>query len=215
LPTSFKDGFTVDLVENVTHADMIRALDRLKENMRPGFVVFLYFGGYGMQVGGLNYALPVDAKIWRESDVRWRGLSLEHAPSDLREAGAIVRIAVVDASRRNPYERRFRSYSHGLSSLQINDNALVLMSTAPDRVIEEDSDTADSPFMATLVHELESSVQSVQQIFEDTRGAVAARTANKQVPMVSSSLREAVILLRPPIEAPISSAEEPGKRSRG
>jgi hypothetical protein len=55
LPTSFKDGFTVDLVEDVTHADMIRALDRLKENMRPGFVVFLYFGGYGMQVGGLNY----------------------------------------------------------------------------------------------------------------------------------------------------------------
>jgi uncharacterized caspase-like protein len=209
-----KDGFAVDLVENATRADMIRAIERLKERVRPHSIVFLYFGGYGVQSGDQDYMVPVDAKIWRERDVRQQGVSLERTLSDLRQGGAIIRIAVVDASRRNPFERRFRSYSHGLKLLQLSENALVLTSSGPDQVVE-DSDTAESPFMAALVHEMESSAHPIKQIFEDTRRAVAARTGNQQVPTVSSTLREAVNLGWPPIEAPISSVAEPENRRRG
>jgi len=30
----------------------------------------LFFGGYGVQAGRESYMIPVDAAIWKESDVR-------------------------------------------------------------------------------------------------------------------------------------------------
>jgi len=134
--------------------------------------------------------------------------------SDLKESGARIQIAVIDASRRNPYERRFRSYSHGLSLIQTTGDAIVLNSTAPDQVVD-DFDADDSPFMVALIHEMDSSPHPINQVFEDTRAAVAARTENRQLPTLSSTLREAVTLDSPPSETPISSATPAENRRRG
>jgi len=134
--------------------------------------------------------------------------------SDLKESGARIRIAAIDASRRNPYERRFRSYSHGLSLIQTTGDAIVLNSTAPDQVVD-DFDADDSPFMVALIHEMDSSPHPINQVFEDTRAAVAARTENRQLPTLSSTLREAVTLDSPPSETPISSATPAENRRRG
>src|SRR6266542_91723 len=35
----------------------------------PGTVVFVYVSGYGLQLEGENYIVPIDAKIARDSDV--------------------------------------------------------------------------------------------------------------------------------------------------
>src|SRR5438552_11210318 len=104
-------GFVVDVVRDATRARITEAVDRLKAAARPGSVVLVYFGGFGVQSEGQNYMIPVDAKIWQERDVRRDGVKIERALSDLSASGARVRIAIVDASRRNPYERRFRNYS--------------------------------------------------------------------------------------------------------
>jgi uncharacterized caspase-like protein len=141
-------------------------------------------------------------------------LSVERVLSDLKESGARIRIAAIDASRRNPYERRFRSYSHGLSLIQTTGDAIVLNSTAPDQVVD-DFDADDSPFMVALIHEMDSSPHPINQVFEDTRAAVAARTENRQLPTLSSTLREAVTLDSPPSETPISSATPAENRRRG
>ena len=134
--------------------------------------------------------------------------------SDLKESGARIRIAAIDASRRNPYERRFRSYSHGLSLIQTTGDAIVLNSTAPDQVVD-DFDADDSPFMVALIHEMDSFPHPINQVFEDTRAAVATRTENRQLPTLSSTLREAVTLDSPPSETPISSATPAENRRRG
>ena len=39
-------------------------------------------------------------------------------------------VSMIDASRRNPYERRFRSYSHGLAPINVPANALILSALA-------------------------------------------------------------------------------------
>ena len=67
-----KDGFDVDMVEDATRDDMVRAVNRLKSRIRPDTVVMLFFGGYGVQAGRESYMLPVDAAIWKENDVRRR-----------------------------------------------------------------------------------------------------------------------------------------------
>ena len=201
-----KDGFVVDVVENATHAEMTRAIDRLKLRVGPGSIVLLYFGGYGVQSGGQNYMIPVDAKIWEERDVRRDGVSADRLLSELKDSGARIRLAVIDASRRNPYERRFRSYSHGLASIQATANTLVLTSAAPDQVVD-DRDGPHSPMMTALLEEMNSSTRSIQGIFEDTRAAVAATTQNRQLPAVSSTLIDDVNLGPALSSTPVSTAD--------
>src|SRR6202008_2717033 len=119
-------GFLVIVVRDATRAGMMEAVDRLKAAARPGSVVLVYFGGFGVQLEGQNYMLPVDAKIWQERDVRRDGVNIERALSDLIASGGRIRIAIVDASRRNPYERRFRNYSHGLAPIDADANTIVI-----------------------------------------------------------------------------------------
>ena len=122
------NGFDVDVVEDASRDDMNRAIDRLKSRIKPDSVVMLFFGGYGVQVGSESYMIPVDAAIWRESDVRRQGFSVESVLDVMKQQGARAKLVVIDASRRNPYERRFRAFSHGLAPIAAPDNALILTS---------------------------------------------------------------------------------------
>ena len=132
-----RNGFDVDVVEDATKDDMARAIDRLKAKIRPDSVVMLFFGGYGVQVGRESYMIPVDAAIWKEADVRRDGVSIESVLDAMKEQGARAKLVVVDASRRNPYERRFRSFSHGLAPITAPENALILSSATPGKVADD------------------------------------------------------------------------------
>ena len=104
------DGFDVDVIEDASRDDMTRAVERLKGKITPDSVVMLFFGGYGVQAGRESYMIPVDATIWKEADVRRTGVSVEGVLEAMKEKGARAKLVVLDASRRNPYERRFRQY---------------------------------------------------------------------------------------------------------
>src|SRR3984893_5920109 len=110
-----RDGFDVDVGENLTGDGMRRALGPLYGKIKPGSVVLVFFSGFGVQSGRQSYMLPVDAQIWTEPDVRRDGFSLETILGDVNNRGAGVKIALIDASRRNPFERRFRPGSQGLA----------------------------------------------------------------------------------------------------
>jgi len=90
------------VVEDATKDDMNRAIDRLKSKLRPDSVVMLFFGATAVQVGRESYMIPVDAAIWKESDVRRDGLSIEAVLDVMKEQGACAKLVVIDASRRNP-----------------------------------------------------------------------------------------------------------------
>ena len=74
--------------------------------------------------------IPVDAQIWTEADVRRDGFSLETVLGEINNRGAGVKIALIDASRRNPFERRFRSFSAGLAPVIAPNGTLVMYSAA-------------------------------------------------------------------------------------
>src|SRR5712671_2515616 len=132
-----RDGFDVDVVEDASKDDMTRAIDRLKSKIRPDSVVMLFFGGYGVQVGRESYMIPIDATIWKEADVRREGLSVESVLGVMKTQGARAKLVVIDASRRNPFERRFRGFSHGLAPINAPDNALILSSATPGKIAED------------------------------------------------------------------------------
>src|SRR5712671_2347967 len=188
-----RNGFDVDVVEDAGKDDMSRAIDRLKSKIKRDSVVMLFFGGYGAQVGRESYMLPVDAVIWKESDIRRNGFSVESVLDVMKERGARTKLVVVDASRRNPYERRFRKYSHGLAPIGAPDNALILTSATPGRVAD-DSEGTHSVLMSELLNNLNAEGGGVEAVFNKTRVAISRASDGEQVPTVSSSLAEDVRL---------------------
>src|ERR1700742_1210939 len=147
------EGFDVDVVEDATHDDMNRAVARLKSKVRSDSVVMLFFGGYGIQVGRESFMIPVDAAIWKEADVRSEGVSVEAVLDAVKDFGACAKLVVLDASRRNPYERRFRTFSHGLAPITMPDNALILTSATPGTVAD-DSEGTHSVLVTELLNNL-------------------------------------------------------------
>jgi uncharacterized caspase-like protein len=181
-----KSGFDVDMVEDASKDDMVRAVNRLKSRINRDSVVMLFFGGYGVQAGRESYMLPVDAVIWKESDVRRNGVSIESVLEMMKEQGAKARLVVVDASRRNPYERRFRSYSHGLAPISAPDNALILSSASPGKVAD-DGKGENSVLISELLSNLDAK-GTAEAVFNKTRVAISRASEGDQVPTVSSSL---------------------------
>lgn len=185
-----RDGFDVDVVEDASKDDMSRAVERLKSRIRPDSVVMLFFGGYGVQAGRESYMIPVDAAIWKEADVRRDGVSIESVLDVMKERGARAKLVVIDASRRNPYERRFRAFSHGLAPISAPDNALILSSATPGQVAD-DSSAQNSVLMAELLNNLNAET-GVETSFNKTRVAISRTSEGVQIPSVSSSLMEEV-----------------------
>jgi uncharacterized caspase-like protein len=186
-----RDGFDVDVVEDATKDDMTRAIARLTSKIRPDSVVMLFFGGYGIQAGRESYMIPVDATIWKEADVRREGVSIESVLEAMKVHGACAKLVVLDASRRNPYERRFRTFSHGLAPINAPDNALILTSATPGKVAE-DSSGQHSVLVTELLNNLNAQTAAAEAVFNKTRVMISRASDGTQVPSVSSSLLEDV-----------------------
>jgi len=97
---------------------------------------------------------------------------------------------VLEASRRNPYERRFRSYSHGLAPINTANSALVISSNTPGKVTD-DTKGEHSLLVAELLKQLNAH-DSAEDVFNSTRVATFRASKSEQMPSVSSSLIEDV-----------------------
>ncbi|MHC1945087.1 caspase family protein [Bradyrhizobium sp. UFLA06-06] len=187
-----REGFDVDVVEDATKDDMFRAVERMKAKIRPDTVVMLFFGGYGVQVGRESYMIPVDATIWKEADVKRTGVSVESVLDAMKERGAKAKLVVLDASRRNPYERRFRAFSHGLAPISPPENTIVLSSATPGKVAD-DGKAPNSVLVSELLNNLNAQA-GAETAFNKTRVAISRASEGEQVPSVSSSLLEDIKL---------------------
>ncbi|GAB1717941.1 MAG: hypothetical protein NTAFB05_29830 [Nitrobacter sp.] len=183
------DGFDVETGENLTGEDMRLALKRLYSRIRPGSVVLIFFSGYGIQSGRQSYLIPVNAQIWTEADVRRDGFSLETILGEINNRGAGVKIALVDASRRNPFERRFRSFSAGLAPVIAPSGTLVMYSAALSSVVS-DASTGHSLFVNELLKEIRVPDLTAEETLNRTRVGVTRASRAEQVPWISSSLAE-------------------------
>jgi uncharacterized caspase-like protein len=184
-----RDGFTVDIGENLTGDGMRRAFDKLYGHIKPGSVALIFFSGFGIQSNRQSYMIPVDAQIWTEPDVRRDGFSLEMVLGEINNRGAGVKIALIDASRRNPFERRFRSFSAGLAPVIAPNGTLVMYSAALSSVTS-DSGSDHSMFVQELLKEIRVPDLMAEETLNRTRVGVTRASRSEQVPWISSSLAE-------------------------
>ena len=184
-----RDGFNVDIGENLTGEAMRRAFDKLYGKIKPGSVALVFFSGFGVQSNRQSYMIPVDAQIWTEQDVRHDGLSLETVLGEINSRGAGVKIALIDASRRNPYERRFRTFSAGLAPVIAPNGTLVMYSAALSSVVS-DNGGDHSLFVQELLKEIRVPDLMAEETLNRTRVGVTRASRGEQVPWISSSLAE-------------------------
>ncbi len=184
-----RDGFNVEVGENLTGEAMRRAFDKLYGKIKPGSVALIFFSGFGVQSGRQSYMIPIDAQIWTEPDVRRDGFSLESVLGEINGRGAGVKIALIDASRRNPFERRFRSFSAGLAPIIAPNGTLVMYSAALSSVIS-DNGGDHSLFVQELLKEIRVPDLMAEETLNRTRVGVTRASRTEQVPWISSSLAE-------------------------
>lgn len=184
-----RSEFDVDLKENVGKEEMQRAIDTFTGKIRSGSAALFYFNGYGIQAGRQTYLVPVNAQLWTEADVRRDGISIDAVLTEMHRKGAKVKIVILDAARRNPFERRFRSSAAGLAAIDAPDGTLAISSAAPGKVINESTGT-NSLFVGELIKELRSPNLTAEEVFNRARIGVSRASNSEQVPWVASSLSD-------------------------
>src|SRR3982074_1416816 len=68
-----------------------------------GTVAMVYLAGYGMQLAGENYYIPVDSTIARDTDIPIEGLRISDYIRQLASLPLKASIVVLDAARQQPF----------------------------------------------------------------------------------------------------------------
>jgi formylglycine-generating enzyme required for sulfatase activity len=182
-----RTGFEVDLKENLGRNEMQRAIEALNGKIKNGSTVLFYFAGFGIQVARQTFLMPINAQAWTESEVRRDGFNLEEVVAQFHRKGARTKIVIIDAARRNPFERRFRAAPAGLAALETPENSIAVFSADLGKVIIENP-SGTSLFTSELLKELRVPNSAVGELFNHLRLGVARASNNEQIPWVSSSL---------------------------
>ena len=181
-----RHGFDVDTGENLSKEAMRAALERFYGKINSGSTALLFFSGFGIQSDRQSYMIPVNAQIWNESDVRRDGYSLDSVLAEMNSKGARVKIAILDASRRNPFERRFRAVAGGLAPVAVPKGTVVMYAAAPGAVVREGDRQV---FVNELIKEIRGPGK-IEEAFNRTLIGVSRESKGEQVPWFSSSLVE-------------------------
>ncbi|MGE0034849.1 MAG: tetratricopeptide repeat protein [Xanthobacteraceae bacterium] len=177
-------GFEVEVGENLTKEAMRAAIERFYGKIKPDSTALIFFSGYGIQSNRQTYIAPVNAQIWTEADVRRDGFNLDSILAEMNSKGARVKIAILDASRRNPFERRFRSVPAGLAPVIAPKNTAVMYAAAPSMVVRD----GDSPLFVDELLKAMRSPGKIEEVFNRTLSSVSQISRGEQAPWFSSSL---------------------------
>jgi tetratricopeptide (TPR) repeat protein len=179
--------------------DKIRAFGRKVEGAD---LALLFYAGHGMQVGGKNYLVPIDAKLERTGDLSLDTIELGQIIAQM-EAEKRVNLIFLDACRDNPLARslarslgtRSTAVGSGLAAIQSAVGTMIAYATQPDNVAL-DGDGRNSPFTAALLKHIATPRLEISALMKRVRADVIAATHEKQVPWDHSSLVGDVILAR-------------------
>src|ERR1700742_2007926 len=205
-------GFdNVDSRHDLPANEMRRALRDFADRARDADIAVVYYAGHGMEVGGNNYLIPVDAKLERDADVYDEALSLDRVLVSVEPARQL-RLVILDACRDNPFAKSMkrtlasRAIGRGLAQVEPGSPNLLIAFSAKAGSTALDGDT-NSPFTIALSKHLTTPGLDVRRAFGFVRDDVLKDTANRQEPFVYGSLGgDDVPLVPAPAAAPPAPA---------
>jgi tetratricopeptide (TPR) repeat protein len=195
-------GFEVVAGSNLDHHGMDNAIREFGRKLEGADLALFFYAGHGLQVGGKNYLVPVDAKLERVGDLTLDAVDINTVLAQM-EGAKRVNLVFLDACRDNPLARslvttfgtRGIAIGPGLASVQSAIGTMIAYSTQPDNVAF-DGAGRNSPFTAALLRHIATPNVEIGTIMRKVRADVVAATHERQVPWDSSSLIGEVILAR-------------------
>ena len=191
-------GFTVEKLLNSSQEQIDSAVIRLKNRLsaEEDSYGFFFYAGHGVQSGGDNYLIPVDANIPSENAMRSRAVSVQMVLDELNDARNSLNVVVLDACRDNPFSWS-RSGTRGLAvvSRQPADSIIVYATSAGQRA--SDGDGRNGLFTSRLMNNLTTPGLEVMDVFRRTGMEVASASKNQQIPAIYSQVFKQVYLGAP------------------
>lgn len=183
----------VALHENLGIREMRRAINAFADAARDADTAVVYYSGHGMEVNGVNYLVPIDAALERDTDVPYETISLDNLVQ-VMEPARRLRLIMLDACRDNPFTRSMRrtvgarAIGRGLAAVEPTSVNTLVAYAAKAGSYALDGDGANSPYATALINNLATPGLDLRIAFGRVRDEVLKVTKNKQEPFLYGSL---------------------------
>lgn len=213
-------GFdVVDARRNLSSTEMRRALRDFSDTARDADIAVVYYAGHGMEVDGINYLIPVDAKLERDTDVFDEAFSLERVLL-AAEPARQLRLVILDACRDNPFAKQMkrvalsRAIGRGLAKVEPDSPNTLIAYSAKAGSTAQDGDGGNSPFALALAKHLTTPGLDIRRALGFVRDDVLKSTGNRQEPFVYGSLGGNDVPLVPARAVPAQPPSDPRAEMR-
>ncbi|MDX2235484.1 MAG: caspase family protein [Hyphomonadaceae bacterium] len=189
-------GFEVVESYDPDYAGLQRAVRDFSRKLPGAQVGLVYYAGHGVQVGGRNYLLPVDAKLADEASVTSEALDVNQILEALAGQPR-TSLVFLDACRNNPLAANLARRAGAARSLAVSQGLAQVDAVAPNTLIAyatqpgataADGAGRNSPFTSALLRHVPAPGLDVQDLMRRVRTEVIAATDGVQVPWENSSL---------------------------
>jgi formylglycine-generating enzyme required for sulfatase activity len=208
-------GFEVVDGIDLDKAGMDGKLREFADRLSGADAALFFYAGHGLQVSGVNYLAPIDARLTTAAALNFEMVRLDLIQQTM-EAEAQTNILFLDACRDNPLARnlaramgtRSGSIGRGLAAAESGIGTLISYSTQPGNVALDGSGR-NSPFAAALVARIKTDNDALGDLLIAVRNDVMQATAKKQVPWEHSALTGKFYFRTPSQKPAAAPAREP------
>jgi uncharacterized caspase-like protein len=189
-----RSNFEVIFGADVGQSTMQEAVIRFARDANNADVAVFYFSGHAMQFSGVNYLMPVDAKLDDEADLK-RFTRVDDILADLQQARNL-RILVLDACRDNPLaemlkwsigQTRGASLQRGLVRMEAPLGTIISFSTQAGQTADDGKGRRNSPYTTAFLKHIEER-QEIGDIFREISTDVYEASGKAQLPELSLSI---------------------------
>jgi len=180
--------FNVRLLTNCEKEAMDAAIVEFGQRLERGGVGLFYYAGHAVQVEGINFLLPVDAKIRKAHDLKYQGINVQRVLSEMDSSRNRLNMVILDACRDNPYPALARSLGNGLARVDAPRGSLIAYATAPGKTAA-DGDGRNGVFTGHFLKEAAVPGKEMLDMFRDVTAGVATTTKERQDPWIHQSVR--------------------------
>jgi uncharacterized caspase-like protein len=197
-------GFEVvgsrDLDQDTLRRALRDFLDKA-EAAGPDTVAFVYLGGYGLQLEGENYFVPIDARIDRDSDVPVEAVRVTDYSRPLAALRLKATIVVLDAARKTPFAQSGAPLAGGLALVEPDPGMLIAFNAAPGTVAPEAAG-GYGPYAQALAEMMREGGLPLNEVFARARLRVNEVTAGAQQPWQASRVEDPFVFFERAPDAP-------------
>jgi len=186
-------GFqTVISVSDLTRDKFFEALKTFADEAEKSDWAVVYYAGHGFEIGGVNYLVPVDAKLAVDRDAESQAVALEQVIAAVGAARK-VRLVILDACRDNPFAPTMQHtlslklVDKGFSNIEPGAGFMIVYAAKHGETAIDGDNGADSPFSTALSREIKVPKVEIRKLFDIVRDDVWAATQHMQQPFTYGS----------------------------